>query len=150
MVGTRAVRQIAGHAEAAGAKLVLVGDDRQLPEIQAGGAFRGLADRLGASELTEVRRQREEWDRDALNALREGDVAQWASAYREHGRIVAAPDADAARSALVADWWREHRQGTDQRNVMIARRVAWSKDGRHMYAAVSDVDSDIVILVGLR
>ena len=37
-----------------------------------------------------------------------------------------------------------------ERNVMIARRVAWSKDGRHMYAAVSDVDSDIVILVGLR
>ena len=37
-----------------------------------------------------------------------------------------------------------------ERNVMITRRVAWSKDGRHMYAAVSDVDSDIVILVGLR
>ena len=31
------------------AKLVLVGDDRQLPEIEAGGAFRALAERLGAA-----------------------------------------------------------------------------------------------------
>ncbi len=46
------------HAEAVGAKLVLVGDDRQLPEIDAGGAFRALADQLGALELREVRRQR--------------------------------------------------------------------------------------------
>ncbi len=37
-----------------------------------------------------------------------------------------------------------------ERNVMIARRVAWSRDGRHMYASVSDVDSDIVMLVGLE
>ena len=53
---------------------MLVGDDRQLPEIQAGGAFRALADTLGAVELREVRRQHEAWDRGALDALRRGDV----------------------------------------------------------------------------
>ncbi|MGH9591861.1 MAG: hypothetical protein ACRD5L_02125, partial [Bryobacteraceae bacterium] len=36
------------------------------------------------------------------------------------------------------------------RNVVIARRVAWSKDGKYLYAAVSDVDSDILMLSGLR
>jgi Tol biopolymer transport system component len=36
------------------------------------------------------------------------------------------------------------------RNVTIARRIAWSRDGRHLYAAVSDVDSDIVMLSGLE
>jgi Tol biopolymer transport system component len=45
----------------------------------------------------------------------------------------------------------EWRKLTDfgERNVIIARRIAWGRDGQHMYASVSDVDSDIVLLAGL-
>jgi Ti-type conjugative transfer relaxase TraA len=122
MVGTRAIAEIARHAAHAKTKLVLVGDDRQLPEIEAGGAFRGLAARLGAAELREVRRQRERWDRDALNALRGGDVAGWAQRYREHGRVVGAPDPEATRAALVSDWWRAHKEAPEKATMMIALR----------------------------
>ena len=52
------------------AKLVLLGDHRQLPAIGAGGAFRGLLARLPVIELQENRRQLAEWERDALQALR--------------------------------------------------------------------------------
>jgi len=90
MVGTRDLARLADAAAHAEAKLVLVGDDRQLPEIEAGGAFRALADRLGAAELHEVRRQREAWDREALAALRAGDSERFAREYHEHGRIVVA------------------------------------------------------------
>ena len=48
MAGSRPLAELAGHADRSAAKLVLVGDDRQLPEIEAGGAFRSLAERLGA------------------------------------------------------------------------------------------------------
>lgn len=121
MVGSRVLVELAEHAAEARAKLVLVGDDRQLPEIDAGGGFRGLADRLGCVQLTEVRRQRHDWDRAALDALRDGDVETWADAYRDHGRIVARPTADATRAELVADWWRAAQQpGVDA--VMIAHR----------------------------
>lgn len=54
MVGTRDLVALADAAHRARAKLVLVGDDRQLPEIDAGGAFRALAQRLGAIELREA------------------------------------------------------------------------------------------------
>ena len=37
-----------------------------------------------------------------------------------------------------------------ERNVIIARRIAWSADGQHVYASVSDVDADIVLLAGLN
>jgi conjugative relaxase-like TrwC/TraI family protein len=57
MVGTRDLAALADAASAADAKLVLVGDDRQLPEIEAGGAFRALGESLGAHRLREVRRQ---------------------------------------------------------------------------------------------
>jgi hypothetical protein len=36
-----------------------------------------------------------------------------------------------------------------ERTVMIARRIAWSPSGQHVYASVSDVDADIVMLAGL-
>jgi conjugative relaxase-like TrwC/TraI family protein len=99
MVGTRELAELAKAARMFDTKLVLVGDDRQLPEIQAGGAFRALADRLGASELHEVRRQREPWDRAALDQLRDGEVERWARAYRDHGRITI------ARRATRAPHW---------------------------------------------
>jgi Ti-type conjugative transfer relaxase TraA len=120
MVGTRDLARLLEAAEQAQAKLVLVGDDRQLPEIQAGGLFQALADRLGAIELTQVRRQREAWDRDALAALRDSDVDRFTDAYHEHGRIVAAPTAEAARERLVADWLASHERG--EHAVMLAHR----------------------------
>jgi ATP-dependent exoDNAse (exonuclease V) alpha subunit len=120
MVGTRDLAALACAARHAKAKLVLVGDDRQLPEIDAGGAFRALADRLGAIELLQVRRQRESWDRDALAALRDGDVERFAREYHRHGRLVATASAGTARAALVHDWWAARQQGANA--LMIAHR----------------------------
>jgi Tol biopolymer transport system component len=53
-----------------------------------------------------------------------------------------------ALSTTTKEW----RKLTDfgERNVMIARRIAWSRDSQHIYASVSDVDSDIVMLSGLK
>ena len=120
MVGTRDLAALARAAQDAQAKLVLIGDDRQLPEIQAGGAFRALAETLGAVELREVRRQRETWDRGALDALRRGDVDTFAAAYEQRGRLVIAPSADEARAAMVRAWCDAHAGG--ETTVMIAHR----------------------------
>ncbi len=119
MVGTRALGRLAEAAARDEAKLVLVGDDRQLPEIDAGGAFRALADAAPAAELREVRRQREAWDRSALEQLRRGDVERWAKAYRDAGRITVTPTAEQARAAIVNDWSRAEGDA-----VMIAYRRA--------------------------
>src|SRR4029450_4391574 len=65
MVATRKLTPLLSHAGRAGAKVVLVGDDRQFASIEAGGGFRALRLRLGASELTVNRRRVEEWGRGA-------------------------------------------------------------------------------------
>lgn len=123
MVGSRTIDQLARHTRETDSKLLLVGDDRQLPELDAGGAFRGLAERLGAAELRQVRRQEHAWDRDALKDLRRGRVDRWAEAYREHGRLVSRPTAAGIRTALVDDWWQTARGGECDA-VMIAHRRA--------------------------
>ena len=121
MVGTRDLAELARCAQERDTKLVLVGDDRQLPEIEAGGAFCALAEREGARELRQVCRQREPWDRHALTALREGRVGEWARAYASAERVVTAPTAPALRERLAADWWQASEQGADALMVALRR-----------------------------
>jgi conjugative relaxase-like TrwC/TraI family protein len=122
MVGSRTIDRLAQHAADTQSKLVLVGDDRQLPEIDAGGAFRRLARDLGAIELHQVHRQAETWDREALAQLRQGEVQAWSEAYRDHGRLVARPTADELRTTLVEDWWEAARRPHASDVIMIAHR----------------------------
>jgi len=122
MVGSRTIDRLARHAAETNSKLVLVGDDRQLPEIDAGGAFRRLARDLGTIELHHVHRQAEVWDREALAELRQGKVQAWSQAYRDHGRLVARPTSDELRETLVDDWWEAARRHDAGDAIMIAHR----------------------------
>jgi conjugative relaxase-like TrwC/TraI family protein len=122
MVATRKLTPLLAHAHRAGAKVVLVGDDRQFASIAAGGGFRALRLRLGASELTVNHRQVEAWEQQAIDDVRAGNLEQAIAAYAEHDRIrafEARPDRD---RALVADWWQAHEAG--ERPVIYAHRRA--------------------------
>jgi conjugative relaxase-like TrwC/TraI family protein len=121
MVGTRTLARLLDAAQTSGTKLVLVGDHHQLPEIDAGGAFAGLATRLPAIELVDNRRQQHGWEIDALDQLRDGDLTAAVAAYHARGRLVVADTADTLREQLVGDWW--HATGEhDADAVMIAAR----------------------------
>ncbi len=122
MVGTRTLARLVELTGAAGGKLVLVGDPRQLPEIDAGGAFNALARHLGASVLVENRRQVEGWERTALGLVRSGRAVEAVAAYGDHGRIHLAPSAEASRAALVADWWAARSAHPGEPAVMLAGR----------------------------
>jgi conjugative relaxase-like TrwC/TraI family protein len=122
MVATRKLAPLLDHAHPAGAKVVLVGDDRQFASIQAGGGFRALRLRLGASELTVNRRQVEAWEQRAINDIRAGNLEQAIAAYAEHDRIRAFEARDDRDRALVGDWWLAHQAG--ERPVIYAHRRA--------------------------
>jgi conjugative relaxase-like TrwC/TraI family protein len=122
MVATRKLAPLLGHAERAGAKVVLVGDDRQFASIQAGGGFRALRLRLGASELTVNRRQVEAWEQRAIDDVRAGNLEQAIAAYAEHDRIRAFEARDDRDRVLVSDWWQAHQAG--EQPVIYAHRRA--------------------------
>src|SRR5215204_2467692 len=127
MLGSRKLTRLLDHAEQAQAKVVLVGDDRQLSAIDAGGGFRALCYRLGASELTENRRQHQAWEREALELVRNGLVDDAVATYRAHDRVVAADSKPAATLALLSDWWTAWQQAehdpTQEVIVLAARRA---------------------------
>jgi conjugative relaxase-like TrwC/TraI family protein len=121
MAGTRNLAPILDAADQAGAKVVLVGDPHQLPEIDAGGVLTGLAQRLDPIELTENRRQRTQWERQALAELRAGDIETAFASYQDNGRVVTATTAIEVRQVIVADWW-SYRLAGDTTAMLAFRR----------------------------
>ena len=121
MVPTRELAEIVRHVREADAKLVLVGDHRQLPELGAGGAFRGLLTRVPVIELRENRRQVAGWERDALQLVRSGAAVEAVDRYAVRERIVVGDDAAEVRRRLVADWW---AAGDPDSALMLAHRRA--------------------------
>ncbi len=105
MVGTRQLTRLLDLADQADAKVVLVGDHHQLPEIDAGGAFRGLLTRLEPIELTVNMRQRQAWERQALDALRVGQVDEALAAWNRAGRIRTGSGKAEVLQQVVCDWW---------------------------------------------
>ncbi|MEZ2223397.1 Ti-type conjugative transfer relaxase TraA [Rhizobium sp. RCC_161_2] len=109
--GMVASRQMAGFIEAvvrAGAKLVLVGDPEQLQPIEAGAAFRAIADRVGYAELETIYRQREDWMRKASLDLARGRVGEALIAYRSKCKVLGSELKAQAVEHLVADWNRDY------------------------------------------
>jgi len=130
MVGTRSLLRLIEEASKAQAKVVLIGDPRQLPELEAGGAFGGLTRRHQGAELTTNRRQHHAWERDALGDLRHGDSDNAFAAYLDHQRIHHTPTSDGARQQLVDDWLRSRLAGQDALMVASHLRAVDDLNGR--------------------
>lgn len=109
--GMVASRQMAGFVETvvrSGAKLVLVGDPEQLQPIEAGAAFRAIADRVGYAELETIYRQRDDWMRKASLDLARGRVGEALAAYRSEGRVLGSDLKAQAVEHLIVDWNRDY------------------------------------------
>jgi Ti-type conjugative transfer relaxase TraA len=118
MIGSRQMERVIAEAEKRGAKLVLVGDPEQLQAIEAGAAFRSIAERHGSVEITDIRRQREDWQRDATRHLATGRTAEALDVYRGAGMVVESDTRGAAREALI-DRWDSDRTSNPARSSII-------------------------------
>ena len=117
MVTTRQLDRLVELARRHRAKLVLVGDDRQLGAVRApGGMFPALAESLGASELRQTHRFAHRWEATALAQLRRRDGA-WLEAFGAHGRLHGGSAAQ-ARHGCFRGWWDAQRAGRDA--IMLA------------------------------
>jgi Ti-type conjugative transfer relaxase TraA len=107
MIGSRQMERVITEAEKRGAKVVLVGDPEQLQAIEAGAAFRSIAERHGSIEITDIRRQCEEWQRSATRQLATGRTTQAIDSYERRGHVHVAETREEARGELIERWDRE-------------------------------------------
>lgn len=108
MVSSRQMDLFVEAVTRGGAKLVLVGDTEQLQPIEAGAAFRAIADRIGYAELETIYRQREQWMRDASLDLARGNVGKALAAYQSNGKMIGSELKADAVTNLISDWNREY------------------------------------------
>jgi ATP-dependent exoDNAse (exonuclease V) alpha subunit len=113
MLGTRLMAALVTEAHRAQAKVIVVGDPKQLPEVEAGGLFSALVSRTPATELVENRRQHDRVDRLVTNMLRAGRAELAVRCLDDQGRITVAHNADQLRDRLVADWANHRLAGED-------------------------------------
>jgi ATP-dependent exoDNAse (exonuclease V) alpha subunit len=105
------------HADQAGAKLVLVGDTRQLQPIDAGGAMRAMRDAAGQhTRMDEIRRQHSEQDRQMVHALKNGEAGR------------------ALEIMKSRDYLKEHADGRAMRRDVAARVVQDIQEGKSSIA----------------
>lgn len=123
MVGTRQLARIAQQLRERGCKLVLVGDPDQLQPIEAGTPFKNIIDKTGAARLTEIRRQKTDWQRQASRDLADGHTTIALQDYLDHGAVHEATDRDKAITSLVEGYmadWQSH--GSTKSRLALAHR----------------------------
>lgn len=143
MIGTVNLAALVEATAAAGAKLVLTGDTRQLAPVAAGAPMRLLVHALGAARMDEIQRQRGRteaegaWMRAASMDFAAGRPATALGAYDRVGAITWGAEREATIAALV-DTYVESR--LDPKGVERSRAVltGWNKDVRFLNARIRD------------
>jgi Ti-type conjugative transfer relaxase TraA len=147
MVGTRQLERVLSHASEAGTKVVLVGDPQQLQAIEAGAAFRSIHERHGGAEIGEVRRQREDWQRDATRDLANGKTGHALEAYRSHGMVHEVQTREQARDDLVDRWDRDRQASPDQSRIILTHTNdevrALNEAARERLRAAGDLGDEV-------
>ncbi len=119
MVSTRQFLELTRLAETHRAKIVAVGDYRQLGAVDAGGLFQLLARDTNAAELTGAWRFAHQWERTATTALRNRDTSV-ADRYASEGRIHHHRGSDGPEEMVRA--WARHVQAGESVIMVTQRR----------------------------
>jgi hypothetical protein len=152
MTDDAALPRLLEAASAARAKVVLVGDHRQLGAVGPGGGFEFLVARYGATVhvLADNVRQHDVAERAALAELRDGDVAKAVAWYASKGRIVATPDRSSAVEAVVSGWAADVVAGRQTamyawRRANVAELNRW---GREVWRSLGRLEDEELVAPG--
>ncbi len=149
MIGSRQMERVLSQARDARAKVVMVGDPEQLQAIEAGAAFRSVTERHGATEITEIRRQREDWQRDATRALATGRTGEAIHAYNGKGMVHAADTREQARGELVEGWDRARQAEPGKSRIILTHTNAevqsLNGEARDRLRASGDLGEDVTV-----
>lgn len=122
LVGSRQMAAFLQVVKDAGAKIVLIGDAEQLQPIEAGAAFRAIADKVGYVELETILRQRDDWMRKASAYLAANKTKLALEEYDVRGKIHSCRNKDEALARLIANWDEATSKGVDSLILAHLRR----------------------------
>lgn len=112
MVGSRQMSDLMNKIDEAGAKLVIVGDTQQLQPIDAGGAMRSAMERASHAEMSDIRRQQTEEQRQIVLDFKDGRADQAIDRLEKAGGVKQDYETAAqAREGLAKSVVQDMREG---------------------------------------
>lgn len=119
MADTNRLSSLVETTARSNSKLVLVGDQAQLPAIGAGGMFTAIQDSAPTAQLTEVHRAEQRWEREAWHQIRAGESQQALTQYVQHGQLHLTDTRERAAEQMVKAWASDRQQHPGERTVML-------------------------------
>jgi AAA domain len=104
MVDHKRLDALTEVVERSGAKLIAVGDGKQLPSIGPGGMFDRIAGRAPTAELADIHRTSDPEERKAWAALRAGEPERAMAHYQSRGQLNMTDTREQAGEAAVQRW----------------------------------------------
>lgn len=120
MLSSEMTERLLSAAGKAGAKVILVGDSRQLASVERGGIYADLSQRHGAATLTTIHRQREDWSKDAATAFATGRFEEGLNAYEKKGLIRWSNEYEDAKADLIKAWARDTARDDKGKRLVFA------------------------------
>jgi hypothetical protein len=118
MVDHKRLDALTELVERSGAKLIAVGDGKQLPSIGPGGMFDRLTEHAPTAELTDIHRTKDSADQRAWQALRAGEPERAMAHYVSRGQLHLSDTRDQAAEQAVQTW-AALTEGRDIREVAL-------------------------------
>jgi conjugative relaxase-like TrwC/TraI family protein len=139
----RSLTTLIDSASKAGSKIVLQGDRLQLQAVEAGSAMRLLCEQVGFVNLTDIRRQRNQADRDTANsfyaaggdelrsrAQNQASGEKILARMEKRGQIQGFESQDEAMKYLVGDYFQSKQP--DREKMIIAGTTREADELNHM------------------
>lgn len=122
MVDTALVARLESARRQAGAKLVQLGDDKQLGSISAGGLFPVARDQLPNARLTTMVRYQHEWLAEAVREQGMGRAGRSLAILERHGALHWRDSAAEARQQAIELWCQARERGAaaDEVKIVVA------------------------------
>ena len=121
LINPRDMHALLAEVDRADAKIVLVGDPKQLQAI-GGPGLRLVQRAVDSVRVETIVRQHDQWQRDAIRAFGDGRAEEALAGYAENGRVVEA-EGHAAAVAKMVERWRKARAVDPTREPMLLART---------------------------
>ncbi len=121
----RTLHKLAGYCDAAGAKLILVGDGRQLEAVGSASVLDMLTEEVGCAELIQIARQKDPKDRAISQAWFEGPAEQGGpdalEMMKARGLLKMPGEGtrDKPIDLVMRDALQAHADGTDWQEILL-------------------------------
>jgi conjugative relaxase-like TrwC/TraI family protein len=155
MVDHKRLDALTELVERSGAKLIAVGDGKQLPSIGPGGMFDRPTGHAPAVELTNIHRTKDRADQRAWQALRAGEPERAMAHYASRGQLHLSDTRDQAAEQAVQTW-AALTEGRDIREVALIADAANTEIDRlnaraqHMRAQRGELGHHEIALPGVH